>query len=106
MRGRFVAEDAGHVLKSTVHGTGSDLSGRWNWFRFMREQASDGNLKRLRRYIADEAERLGKCGGVVVHRIELDDVEDEPCFPVPRLKHDALERDVDLLFRPVRRSTR
>ena len=48
--------------------------------------------------MATEAERLGKCGEGVVHRINLDEVGEEPHCGVRPGPSDPLERDVDLLF--------
>ena len=64
----------------------------------MVQKATDTYLERLRKYIADEAERLGKSGAEIVHHIDLDEVDEKPitCIPVKPL--DPLERDVDLLF--------
>ncbi len=66
----------------------------------MSEKKDDGSLKRLRAYIAEEAERLGQCGGRVLH-IDLDDIDADgsDCVPTPSI--DPLERDVGFLFGPM-----
>jgi hypothetical protein len=65
----------------------------------MAEKTTDGNLKRLREYIAEEAQRLGRCGGRI-HRIDLDEVDDEGASLIRPPSIDPLERDVDVLFGP------
>jgi hypothetical protein len=64
----------------------------------MQEKSPDMNLQRLRRYMADEANRLCKRGGTVVHKINLDDLEEETYCILREPNGDPLERDVDLLF--------
>jgi hypothetical protein len=64
----------------------------------MAEKKKDGSLKRLREYMAEEAERLCQCGGRI-HHIDLDEVDDENACLIPAPKIDPLERDVDVLFR-------
>lgn len=64
---------------------------------FMLEK-SETNLRRLRRYIAEEAERLGKARGVVIHRINLEDLNDEVCQSIAIGSGDSLAQDVDQLF--------
>lgn len=63
----------------------------------MKEKISDVHLKRLRQYIAEEMERLGKCAGRV-HHIDLDAVEEEKAFAIPAANCDPMERDLDILF--------
>jgi len=64
----------------------------------MKEKKQTPNVERLRRYMADEARRLGKCGSVI-HRINLDEVEEESNGKNASCPGDPLERDLDLLFR-------
>lgn len=70
----------------------------WRRFIAMAEKKNDGSLKRLREYMAEEAERLCQCGGRI-HHVDLDEVDDENVCLVPAPKIDPLERDVDVLFR-------
>ena len=48
--------------------------------------------------MADEADRLCKRRGTVIHTINLDELDETPVCIVPPAENDALERDVDLLF--------
>jgi hypothetical protein len=64
----------------------------------MVQKITDSYLQRLRKYIADETERLGKRGAGVVHHIDLDEVDESGAKCVPMSPVDPLERDVDLLF--------
>ena len=64
----------------------------------MTEKTTDGDLEALRKYIAEEAERLGQIGAGIVHRIDLDEVDEQAPSVVPKVRLDPLERDVDLLF--------
>jgi hypothetical protein len=63
----------------------------------MNGKQTDGNLKRLRQYIASEAKRLGSCGGRV-HRIDLNDVDEEKVCAISFKPKDPLEKDLDELF--------
>jgi hypothetical protein len=64
----------------------------------MPEKTSHTNLRRLRQYIADESERLGKNDAPVVHCVNLDDVDDESHCVVKPGSKDSMEKDLDLLF--------
>jgi hypothetical protein len=64
----------------------------------MQEKTTNNNLRRLRKYIANESERLGKCGEGIVHCVNLDDVDDDPRPVNTNGSKDTLERDLDLLF--------
>lgn len=64
----------------------------------MAQKTTDSYLRCLRKYIADETERLGKCGTVIVHHIDLDEVDEKPITCIPMKPLDPRERDVDLLF--------
>ncbi|HEX9745793.1 MAG TPA: hypothetical protein VGB30_10235 [bacterium] len=66
----------------------------------MSQKIVDSNLERLRRYIAEEAKRLGKNGAGIVHQVDLDKVENEAVSMPPIKMPDPLERDLDLLFGP------
>jgi len=63
----------------------------------MADKLSDENLRRLREYIAEEARRLGDCGGKVIH-IDLNAVDDDRTCSIPGAPSDPLERDLDVLF--------
>ena len=63
----------------------------------MKEKTTDDHLKRLRKYMAEESKRLGKCDGRV-HQIDLDGIEDEKACAIPAKPTDPLERDLDILF--------
>ena len=64
----------------------------------MQEKTSNTNLRRLRKYIANESERLGKCGEGIVHSVNLDEIDEEPHPVVTSGSKDTLERDLDVLF--------
>ncbi|MCX6646788.1 MAG: hypothetical protein NTY09_10615 [bacterium] len=63
----------------------------------MKEKTTDDHLKRLRKYMAEESKRLGKCDGRV-HQIDLDRIEDEKTCAIPAKPIDPMERDLDILF--------
>lgn len=64
----------------------------------MADKITDKNLLKLRKYIASEAQRLGKSGSRVVYRVDLSEIEEEE-FSYPLLSlADPMERDLDLLF--------
>jgi hypothetical protein len=64
----------------------------------MPEKTSHSNLRRIRQYIADEAERLGKNDDAVVHCVNLDDIDEETHCVVKPGPKDSMEKDLDLLF--------
>ena len=61
--------------------------------------STHSDLERLRRYMADEVKRLGESGAGVVHRIDLDGIDEQADSGQPGNPEDPLERDVDLLYR-------
>jgi len=63
----------------------------------MGDKKDDGSLKRLREYMAEEAERLCQCGGRI-HHVDLDEVDEDGAQMIPAPRIDPLERDVDVLF--------
>lgn len=64
----------------------------------MKEKSRDDYLKRLRKYMAEETRRLGKCDGQV-HQIDLDGIEEEKACAIPAAPVDPMERDLDILFK-------
>lgn len=72
----------------------------------MTEKITGMYLERLRRYITDEAERLGKKGNGIVHKIDLEQVDKTPVNLTPVAPPDPMERDLDVLFGSSKRNKR
>jgi len=64
----------------------------------MPKKITDTNLKRLRKYMLDEANRLGQNGSCVVHKIDLDKIDESAEVKPKVVSSDPLERDLDVLF--------